>query len=101
MHNDFANDMLEYCQNMNRIMSQELEMAAIWFDRPITFPDGRRSARVTIGDHITVEGGKVVSSAPGSATHRVIRCFGTVNSSRLCFDTIRLADNQPEIINIK
>lgn len=93
MFNDIFADLIE---------PGEVELAAIWFiGNPVTLPSGRKAVRVTIGDEITVQDGTLVNSTTGIATHRVIGCFGTINSSRLCFNTINISTNEPEVIHIK
>lgn len=71
-----------------------MPLAAIWLEKKV---NGK--VRFTDGDLIAVENGKMIEN--DHATHKIISCMGTVNSSRLEFILTDVISNEPSIFVIK
>lgn len=79
------------------------QLEAIWLNRPV----GRirdnyyaRTCRIQEDDLIKIQGNTIQYLAEDQKpTHKVLGCFGTIDSSVLEVMTIRLKDNKPQIIN--
>ena len=73
---------------------------AIWFDRPVQMPDGKK-ARITKGDVIRIEDGKIVDCLKWErATHVVTGGKGRLDSSELYLDVTNLDTNESFTLKI-
>ena len=73
---------------------------AIWFDRPVQMPDGKK-ARITKGDIIRIENGKIVDCLKWEyATHVVTGGKGRLDSSELYLDVTNLDTNESFTLKI-
>jgi len=84
-----------------KTINKEMELAAIWLDSPLQM-EGIRSARVTVGDLVKVENGELVDLTIGEkATHKVIYCTGTFDSSSLNFILADVSTNEQLKLKLK
>lgn len=84
--------------------SEEMELAAIWLEKPIIYNHKSKhwTCRMAAGDQIRIENGIIVrGTLEDEATHQVISCYGTINSSSLTVQLWNLETNQPEILKLK
>lgn len=77
---------------------KEMEIAAIWLENAIILPNGKREYRMAPGMEIYIKDGK---PAGGTATHKIIGCYGNINNTSLKMTVISLLTNLPEIIILK
>lgn len=79
---------------------QEVELAAIWYHRPIQ-TETERTRRLTDGHIIRSDGDKIVDIENGfPATHKILGCYGTVFSQNLKMLLISLEDNTLSILDL-
>lgn len=98
------NNWFEFFSTQNKLNSTEREIAAIWLDTAIMTSDGIKHSRITSGDEVrinrlTEQLADVTPQHP--ATHRIIACYGTLNSATLSIQLLDLATNQPSILKLK
>jgi len=80
--------------------AKEMELAAIWLEKPLQMED-RRGSRIAPGDLVKVQDNRLIDLPIGEkATHKVIGCTGTITSSSLSFTLIDIVTNEPLIIKI-
>lgn len=84
--------------SLNELHATEMELAAIWITEPVPVINGVRKARFEAGDFIRWADGAVND---GTATHKILGCFGNVSSSVLKFTAINLQNSQIEILKVK
>lgn len=82
------------------LYKKEMELAAIWLERPVHTATERKS-RIASGDLLKVESGRIVDCLDKKPTHKVIACYGTVTSSSLTFALVNLSTNQPTELKLK
>lgn len=88
----------DFFKGLGEMYSKEYELAAIWLEKPLQ-TSTERTVRITAGHFVRVENGRLVDC--GEPTHKVIGCYGTVNSSTLSFILIDLKNNQPLNLKVK
>lgn len=93
MHKHRQSPMLETIASIIETNNKEMELAAIWLDHSLQYPDGKKR-RFTEGDEVTLVDNKLVDYN-GAYTHKVVGCYGTVNSARLSFVMTDLATHEP------
>jgi len=84
-------------------LTNEMELAAIWLHKgAFVEREGRvkRTVRITKGDVICVIDGELASCATMKPTHKIIACYGTIDSRELKLLTTNLKDNQPLIVRV-
>ena len=59
-----------------------MEMSAIWLNSPVIMPNGEKKSRMIEGMEIAVNDGWILSGVK-KATHTIVKCEGTLNSSCL------------------
>lgn len=83
-------------------MIGEMELAAIWMEKPILFADGTKKSRLSEGMEICVWEDKIVNwQVSYPYTHKIIGCFGTIDSSMLYMTIMDLQTNIPSILKLK
>lgn len=81
--------------------NSSMQLAAIWLEKPIVIGSGKRTARITNGDELTIWNGGIIDSLEGTVTHRVIGCYGTINGSSLEFELKSIKTGEISILKIK
>lgn len=93
--NDLFKDIFQQFRDMNK----EIQILAIWFDRPIMLGDSRKTARITDGDFIRVNTGYIVNCAIGQpANYQVLNCYGTLSGVPTRLQCLNLETNEIENI---
>lgn len=82
---------------LHQLSGSEMELAAIWFSPSLKLTDGRRLHRVAPGVDIPVTNGQ---PSDGTPTHRVVGCYGTIDSSVLRMTVVDLNTKEPQLITI-
>lgn len=100
--NYLFNHLLEIFSPIDKLAQDEMELAAIWLNRPITLPNGSKVSRLSAGMKINVIDGEVVCSIPFKpASHKIIGCYGNISNTKLFMQALDLSTMEPSIINMK
>lgn len=93
-------DLGDMFSSMNRLYTEQRELAAIWLIGSVMTGEGKRTPRIEAGMTIRVEGERIVDvSEDNPATHKVIACFGTLNS-QFEMTLIDLKTNEPHQLKL-
>lgn len=68
----------DIAKSIGALYTEQRELEAIWLERPIQTPEGRK-IRITTGDTVKVENGMLVDCTE-NATHVIFKCLGTLVS---------------------
>jgi hypothetical protein len=86
--------------DLHKMQLKLYPLEAVWFDRPVQMPDGKK-ARITKGDVIRIEDGKIVDCLKWEhATHVVTGGKGRIDSSELYLDVTNLDTNESFTLKI-
>lgn len=86
-------DMAIILRNSNQFNlpdNTEMCLAAIWLNRSVLLPNGEKHQRITDGMILKIENDSIVDSTDKKATHKIIGCYGTIDSSLLYINVIDL-----------
>ena len=79
---------------------KEMELAAIWLDKPIELPSGKMGSRLAPGMLVGCSYPEV-NVVGGKATHLITKCYGNINNTSLWMKAKRLDNNCNDIIVLK
>lgn len=83
--------------SISRLFNEQQELAAIWLEKPLITGQGK-TIRIAPGALVTVENESLVDCT-GKPTHKVIACFGTLNS-QFEMTLIDIITNEPMQIKL-
>ena len=87
--------------DLTRSQMKLYPLAALWFEKPIQMPD-KKTARLTKGDVIRIEDGKIVDCLTWEkATHVIISGKGRLDSSELYMEVADLDTNETFTLKIQ
>lgn len=84
---------------IQQVHTQEFELAAIHLEKSLQTAT-EKTHRITEGHLVTVKDGQLID-CNNDATHKVIGCMGTANSSSLSFVLTDLKTNEPLTLKVK
>lgn len=74
------NNFEDLFKSISRLYTEQQELAAIWLERAVVTGEGR-TPRIAPEATVRIQDGGIVDVSPEApATHKVIACFGTLNS---------------------
>ena len=82
-------------------MNQMMEYTAIWMDKPVTMIRDKqflRTKRITEGDVVGVKDNKLDTSGH---LHKVLNCAGSLDSSIIELQVMKLSNNAVSIVKIQ
>lgn len=79
----------------------EVLMEAIWLNRKLLLPNGERHIRITEGMSVQIENNELVDAKSGIATHKIIGCYGTIDSSILFINVMDLQTLELSTLKLK
>ena len=86
-------------RSISRLYTEQRELAAIWLERPVVTGEGR-TVRIAPEATVRIQDGVLVDVSPEApVTHKVIACFGTLNS-QFELTLIDLATSEPTQIKL-
>lgn len=91
------NQFLGIMNSVSRLYTEQRELAAIWLERPLITARGK-SIRIAPDELVAVKNGCLVDCID-KPTHKVIACFGTLNS-QFEMTLIDLITNEPMQIKL-
>lgn len=80
--------------------SSVVELGAIWLSQRLTIANGKWACRIMEGMEVAVENGKLIN-CKGLPTHRIIGCYGTIDSRSLSIQVVNLQTYEPSIIKLQ
>lgn len=92
-------ELKDFFENLNRLHTQQQELAAIMMTKRVVTSVGR-TLRLATGDLIRVEDGQIVDIEEGKpATHKIVMCLGTLYNN-FEFILTELSTNQPTNLKV-
>lgn len=74
------NNFEDLFKSIGRLYTEQRELSAIWLERPVITGEGR-TVRIAPEATVRIQDGCIVDVSPEApATHKVLACFGTLNS---------------------
>jgi len=88
------NNFEDLFKGISKLYTEQRELAAIWLERPVVTGEGR-TVRIAPEATVRIQDGSIVDVSPEApATHKVLACFGTLNS-QFEMTLVNLATSEP------